>query len=176
MAGDPEIYFENNSSIDGLSDEDMLKASLMIVKEALSIYSCPYECSVNVYLTDEEEIREMNSENRGIDSATDVLSFPNLPFTTGNKGDFDILSDYPDADIKDPETGKILLGDIVICASRVMLQAKEYGHSLKREFAFLVCHSILHLLGFDHMEDDDREEMENAQRLILENTGYTRDK
>ena len=57
-----------------------------------------------------------------------------------------------------------------------MLQAEEYGHSVKREFAFLVCHSILHLLGFDHMEDADREEMENAQRLILENTGYTRDK
>ena len=90
MAGDPEIYFENNSRIDGLSDEDMQAASFMIVKEALSLYDCPYECSVNVYLTDEEEIREMNSENRGIDSATDVLSFPNLPFTTGNKGDFDL--------------------------------------------------------------------------------------
>ena len=176
MAGDPEIYFENNSKIDGLSDEEMQAASLMIVKEALSVYGCPYECSVNVYLTDEEEIREMNSENRGIDSATDVLSFPNLPFTTENKGDFDILSDYSDADIMDPETGKLLLGDIVICAAKVMSQAEEYGHSVKREFAFLVCHSILHLLGFDHMEDADREEMESAQRLILENTGYTRDK
>ena len=132
---------------------------------------CPYEAQVNLLVTDSENIREMNRQFRGIDAPTDVLSFPLQEYP--NPGDFSQI-DEEGNDEFDPDTGELLLGDIVINAERVISQAEEYGHSQKREFAFLIAHSILHLVGFDHMEDAEREQMEERQKRIMDAVGIQR--
>ena len=133
---------------------------------------CPYEAQVSIVLTDGRGIREMNREYRGIDRETDVLSFPNVDFE--EKGVFDIGEDS-EADYFAPETGELVLGDILISVDRVYGQAQEYGHSVRREFAFLVAHSMLHLCGYDHMEEEERARMERRQEEILTGLGITRD-
>ena len=143
-----------------------------VILEAVDYMECPYVCSVEVTFTDDDTIREINRENREIDSATDVLSFPMLEYET--PGDFRFLSEAG-VDAFEPDTGELLLGDIVISLDRAAKQAEEYGHSIYREVAFLTAHSMLHLFGFDHMEDAEREEMERMQEEILQRKGYTRD-
>ncbi len=133
---------------------------------------CPYEVQVNVVLTDNEGICEINRAYRDLDQETDVLSFPNVDFE--REGIFDIDEDS-EADYFDPDTGELLLGDIMISADKVWEQAKCYGHSVRREFAFLVAHSMLHLCGYDHMEDAERAVMEQKQEKILDALGITRD-
>ena len=133
---------------------------------------CPYECEVSVTLTDNEGIHEINMSERSIDSPTDVLSFPMLDFDS--PGDLSYVEKYPQ-DYFNPESGELLLGDIVISLEKVASQAEEYGHSQKREIAFLVAHSCLHLFGYDHIDDREREEMEELQNNILNMKGYTRD-
>ena len=132
---------------------------------------CPYEAEVNVILTDNEAIREINREQRQIDSATDVLSFPMVDYETPS--DFDHVEEAVE-DYFNPETGELMLGDIVISVEKVEEQAEKYGHSQTRELAFLVAHSMLHLCGYDHMEEEERLEMEERQRAILDTRGYTR--
>ena len=144
-----------------------------IVVAALDYEKCPYEAEVNVVLTNDEEIHRINKEFRGIDRATDVLSFP--------MGDYDVPSDFErleeqSEDYFNPETGELLLGDIVISIDKVDEQAEKYGHSKERELAFLVAHSMLHLCGYDHMEDDERLVMEKKQEEILAGKGYTQGK
>ena len=138
----------------------------------LDAEECPYESQVNVLLTDNEGIHEFNREHRGIDRETDVLSFPNVDFET--EGDFDI-DEEREADYFDPDTGELILGDIIISVDKVMEQAESYGHSTKREFAFLVAHSMLHLCGYDHMEEEEAKVMEAKQEEILTSLGITRD-
>ena len=106
----------------------------------------------------------MNREFRGIDRPTDVLSFPMIEYQ--KPGVFDFLEERPDC--FDPESGRLMLGDIVISKEKVLSQAEEYGHGVKREYAFLVVHSILHLSGYDHMEDGERRVMEELQEKILQ--------
>ena len=125
-----------------------------VVTGTLEYMKFKKEAEVSVSVVDCEQIKELNRDFRNIDRVTDVLSFP--------------IGD------KNPETGEIVLGDIVLCAEKVISQAQEFGHTRKRELAFLTCHSMLHLLGYDHIEEDDRIEMENLQRKILEKIGYTR--
>jgi probable rRNA maturation factor len=132
----------------------------------------PYEAEINLTLTDNEGIRVINKEYREIDAPTDVLSFPMLTFEeAGVFPDFE--SDYDDN--FNPDTGEIMLGDIIISVDRVKEQALEYGHSEKREFAFLIVHSMLHLLGYDHIDPKDAEVMERKQREILEAMNILRD-
>lgn len=132
----------------------------------------PYEAEVNLTLTDNEGIHEINRTYREIDAPTDVLSFPMLSY--GQAGDFSALEeDYEDN--FNPDTGEIMLGDIVISADRVKEQAKAYGHSEKREFAFLIVHSMLHLFGYDHMTPEDAAIMEPKQKQILEEMHILRD-
>ena len=120
---------------------------------------------MNLLVTDDENIRKMNLEFRDVDLATDVLSFPMQEFrTSADYGSFQ----QGDPDVFDPESGELMLGDIVINAQRVISQAEEYGHSQKREYAFLIAHSLLHLVGFDHMEEEERLLMEEHQRRIME--------
>ncbi len=114
------------------------------------------EGGVNVVLTDDEEIRGLNRGFRGIDSATDVLSFP------ANEGE--ALADIPDG----------FLGDIAISCTRAYLQAAEYGHSAEREFAFLTVHGTLHILGYDHTTESDADEMFALQNEILKDMGLER--
>jgi len=130
----------------------------------------PYECEVNVLFTGDAEIREINKEQRKIDKSTDVLSFPMIEYVSPS--DFDGFDDMED--LFHPESGELLLGDIVISIDHVIAQAKEYGHSCERELAFLVVHSMLHLHGYDHMVDEERIVMEERQRVILEKAGYKR--
>lgn len=127
---------------------------------------------MNVVLTDNEGIREMNRECRKIDRETDVLSFPNVDFE--REGVFEIDEDR-EADYFDPDSGELILGDIMISVDKVKEQAENYGHSLRREFAFLVAHSMLHLCGYDHMEEEEAKVMEAKQRDVLEGLGITRD-
>lgn len=142
-----------------------------IIPAALDYEECPYEAEVNVILTDNEAIREINRDQRDIDAPTDVLSFPMVDFE--EESNFDHVEDYVE-DYFNPETGELMLGDIVISVEKVIEQAQNYGHSQERELAFLVAHSMLHLCGYDHMDDDEREVMEAKQREILDQEGYHR--
>ena len=108
---------------------------------------------------------------RGIDRTTDVLSFPAVPFDA--ESDFSAVEEN-EMDYIDPDTGILQLGDIVINASRVWEQAQEYGHSPRREFAFLVAHSMLHLCGYDHMTPEESARMEAKQEAVLQGLGITR--
>lgn len=142
-----------------------------IVLAAMDYEECPYEAEVNVILTDNPAIQEINREHRQIDAPTDVLSFPMVDYETPS--DFDHVEEAAE-DYFNPETGELMLGDIVISVDKVEEQAEQYGHSQKRELAFLVAHSMLHLFGYDHMEEEERLVMEQKQREILESRGYTR--
>lgn len=136
-----------------------------VVMASLDHEQCPYEVEVEVILTDNASIQEINKEQRGIDAPTDVLSFPMAYYN--KPSDFDQIEENQ-PDCFHPETGELLLGDIIISLDRVESQAKEYGHSLERELGFLVAHSMLHLCGYDHMEEDERAIMEQRQREIME--------
>lgn len=155
-------------------DFDYEKAVEQVILQAAKQEECPYEFEVNLTFTDNEGIRELNREFRQLDIPTDVLSFPMVEYD--QPGDFSHLSEE-DVQVENfnPETGELLLGDIVISVERAKEQASEYGHSLKREICFLTAHSMLHLFGYDHMVDDEREQMEVKQEQILQTLGIVRD-
>lgn len=142
-----------------------------VINEAVDYVDCPYETEVNVILTDNERIHQVNLEVREIDRPTDVLSFPTLEYS--NPGDF---SDFSEEECYDfnPDTGELVLGDIMISIDKVTEQAEAYGHSEERELGFLVAHSMLHLFGYDHMEDEERIVMEKKQEEILERCNILR--
>lgn len=142
-----------------------------VIEASLDYEKCPYEVEVNVVLTGNEEIHQVNKEFRNIDRPTDVLSFPMIDYDS--PAEFDNLEDY--IEYFNPETGELLLGDIMISLEQAKKQAEEYNHSKEREIAFLTAHSMLHLCGYDHMEDDERMVMEEKQKEILEQLGITRD-
>lgn len=141
--------------------EDIEELAVRCTVAALEEEGIEEDAQVSLTLVDNESIREINNEHRGIDSATDVLSFP-----LGDEDSFDT----------DPETGAILLGDIVISLERAAQQAEEFGHSFYREIAFLITHSLFHLLGYDHVNGEDEEkEMFGKQEKVLEKLGITRE-
>lgn len=142
-----------------------------IISASLDHEECPYEAEINVILTDNEAIHEINLEQRQIDAPTDVLSFPLIEYE--RESDFDHVEDYVE-DYFNPDTGELMMGDIVISVEKVIEQAEKYGHSRERELAFLIAHSMLHLCGYDHMDDEERERMEARQREILDEAGYHR--
>ena len=135
-----------------------------VIEAAIDYVDCPYEAEVNLLLTMNDEIHEMNRNFREIDRATDVLSFPMVDYEQA--GEFEFLDDA--MEYFNPETGELMLGDIVISKEKVISQAEEYGHSVEREYAFLIAHSMLHLFGYDHMEEAERIVMEEKQKEILE--------
>lgn len=135
-----------------------------VVDFCLDYVAFPYETEVNLTLTDDKGIHEINKEFRQIDRPTDVLSFPMLSYIT--PGDFSFL-DEEDSDDFNPDTGEALLGDIIISVDKVFEQAERFGHSVEREYAFLITHSMLHLFGYDHMEEEEAKVMEEKQKDIL---------
>ena len=146
-----------------------------VVNESVDYEKCPYEAEVNVILTDNEAIHQINKEHRNVDSATDVLSFPMIEYK--EPADFDSLEDDMNVNTEDyfnPDSGELMLGDIVISVEKVIEQAEKYGHSKKRELAFLVAHSMMHLFGYDHMEEDEAKVMEAKQNEVLEQLGISR--
>lgn len=138
----------------------------------LEMEQCPYEVCISMFLTDNEGIRQYNNSYRQIDKETDVLSFPNLDFEA--EGDFSEAGKH-EADYFDPDTGELMLGEIVISVEKAKAQAMEYGHSLFREIAFLIVHSMFHLCGYDHMEAVEAERMERKQDEALEKLGIVRE-
>ena len=164
------LFVENET--EETFDFDIEQIVDLVSREVLEEENCPYETQINVLLTDNTGIREFNKEYRNIDRETDVLSFPNLDFET--PAVFEIDEDR-EADYFDPETGELILGDIIISVDRVKEQAESYGHSRKREFAFLVAHSMLHLCGYDHMEEAEAAVMEAKQEAVLQKLGITRE-
>ncbi len=166
------ICFENETDQDlGFDYEEILTK---VICQAAEQEKCPYEFEVNVTLTDNDSIREINREFRELDLPTDVLSFPMVDYSS--PADFSILEKKSAAmEYFHPETGELVLGDIVISVERARMQAEEYGHSLKREICFLTAHSMLHLFGYDHVEENEREEMEKRQEQILQDLGIIRD-
>ena len=151
---------------------DIEEVTEKVACRVLDSEGCPYEVQLNLLVTDNEGIREYNRQFREIDKETDVLSFPNLDFEM--PGEFRIDEDR-EADYFDPDSGELILGDIIISVDRVQEQAESYGHSLKREFAFLVAHSMLHLCGYDHMTAEEAVVMEQRQEAALQALGITRD-
>ena len=156
------LYYEYEASGKlALPCEDLAKE---LIPKVLDHENCPYEVQLSLLVTTNEEIRQINREYRQIDAPTDVLSFPALQYP--KPGDFT----FPEtcADAFDPESGELILGDIILSEDRILSQAEEFGHSVKREFAFLLVHSLLHLIGYDHMEEEERVQMEEKQDSIME--------
>ena len=160
-----EICYEAEESLE-LPYEEIAEK---VVNACLTAENCPFEAEVSLSFVDEEEIRELNRDYREIDRETDVLSFPMLEFEAPAV----FPEEIGEEDIN-PDTGEVPLGDIVINVRRVKTQAAEYGHSEIRELAFLIAHSMLHLMGYDHMEEEERMGMEARQREILDALGYRR--
>ena len=134
-----------------------------VINYALDYEKCPYEAEISLTLTDNAGIHQVNKEFRDIDKPTDVLSFPLVDYDT--PGEFDFLDEMDEC--FNPETGELMLGDILISLDKVEEQANEYGHSITREYAFLIAHSMLHLMGYDHIEDKDYEIM-NKKEIELD--------
>ena len=155
-----KIYVEYSNEQDKLAPPEEFESLIeACTRAALEEEEIEDDAEVSVTLTDNEHIRELNSEHRGINKETDVLSFP-----LGDENGFEV----------DPDTDAILLGDIVISLEKARSQAEEYGHSFRRECAFLVTHSLFHLLGYDHMTPEEETEMFSKQERVLEKLGITR--
>lgn len=161
-----QIDYETEKEL-GIDHEAL---AVQVAEKILDMEECPYEAQVNLVLTDNEEIKRVNTEFRSIEAPTDVLSFPMIPFET--PADYAIVEE--DESYFDLDTGELLLGDIMISVDKVFAQAEEYGHSVTREFCFLVAHSMLHLLGYDHMTPEEAAVMEAKQAKALEELGITR--
>jgi probable rRNA maturation factor len=134
-----------------------------VIEAVLAGEGCRRDVEVNILVTDDEAVRELNRAFRQKDAATDVLSFPNVDF-----------SREPEPSSFNPDSGLLMLGDIVMSAEKVRAQAETYGHSLEREYAFLLAHSLLHLLGYDHMEEAAAKAMEEKQERVLDQLGIHR--
>ena len=163
------FYAENETSYS--FDFDWEEVYQQVALAVLDMENCPYEAEINLLLTDNDGIQEFNRENRNIDAPTDVLSFPNIEYDSPSN--FDTVEAYL-ADYFEPDTGELILGDIIISVDKVNQQALEYGHSTKREFAFLVAHSMLHLCGYDHMTSEEEKEMITKQEAVLNKLDITR--
>ena len=163
-------YVENEGGQTFSFDEEEILSRVM--EAVLDAENCPYESTVNLLITDGAGIREYNKNYRDTDAETDVLSFPNLKFET--PGDFSGVEES-EADCFDPDSGELVLGDIILNAARVKSQAKEDGHSELRELAFLLAHSLFHLCGYDHMEEAEAAVMEEKQEAVLLGLGIARE-
>ena len=162
------VNFENEYGSDiGLELEQIANR---VFEGAMEVMDCPYEAEVNLLVTGDAQIQELNRQYRQIDRPTDVLSFPMVSFT--GEASFEDLEEDTEEDVFtdcfNPETGELMLGDIVISADKVLSQSVSFGHSAEREYAFLITHSLLHLLGYDHMEEEQEKRMEEKQREILQ--------
>jgi len=156
------LYIETETEVSFSFDWEKLAEE--VINFSIEHEEFPYEAEVNLTLTDNAGIHELNKAYREIDRPTDVLSFPMLSYEEA--GDFSKLEEDYD-DNFNPDTGEIMLGDIIISVDKVREQAESYGHSEKREFAFLIVHSMLHLFGYDHMTPEEAAVMEAKQNEIL---------
>ncbi len=140
------------------------------LKRALQFLNQPNNLALSLSFVKSEYMRELNKTYRGVEDATDVLSFPSLELEEGEIIDGEKFK----IDV-DKSTGELFIGDIVICRQRVVWQAGEYGHSYKREAAYLALHGFLHLLGYDHAEPAQKEKMDEVQKNVLSSLKITRE-
>lgn len=148
-----ELIIDNRQEKIDLQDE-IINELETVIAECLKFEGKPLNCEVSLSFVDNVEIRELNKDYRGKDNVTDVLSFP-------------LMERYNDVN----EGFPILLGDIVISLEMALKQSKEYGHSLKREVFYLTVHSMLHLLGYDHMKEDEKSIMRGKEKQIMKSMG-----
>lgn len=142
---------------------------LRVIPAALAAEGVEFPCEVDILFTDDTGIQEINREQRGVDKPTDVLSFPMFELTPG------VVPTMEDVEA-DPETGLVPLGDMVLSVERAQAQGEEYGHGSERELAYLAVHSILHLLGYDHLDEGPmKAQMRAREEAILSKLGITRE-
>ncbi len=159
-------YIPITADVPGIS-EDRRALIRKVIRTALAAEGVDFPCEVDVRISDDAQIHEINRQMRQVDRATDVLSFPALDLTPG-------LLPVPEEDA-DPGTGLVPLGDMVISWEHVVAQAKEYGHSNRRELSYLVVHSVLHLLGYDHLDEGPQKaQMRAREEAILSELGISR--
>lgn len=164
-----DINYESSDVLD-IPWEEIIRS---VIDAALDQEGCPYEAEVSVTITDADEVHRINKEFRDIDRTTDVLSFPMCEYE--EPANFDFLEEDDAYDCFNPGTGELLLGDIILSVQKIREQAAEYGHSITRELAFLTAHSMLHLMGYDHMTESDRILMEERQRMLMDTLNITRE-
>ena len=152
-----KILFDNNTNYN--IDENTFNLINKCIEETLKTENFTNNVEISLSIVDNEEIKKLNSIHRNIDKETDVLSFP-------------MLDEFNN--IENNMLHPILLGDIIISIDKAMTQAKDYGHSLERELCFLTVHSMLHLLGYDHMAKDEEKIMFDKQDIILNNLNIRR--
>ena len=152
-------------------DFDYVQVANEVVDTMLAMEECPYEAEVNITLVEDDTILKLNKEFRDIAKSTDVLSFPMLEFP--KPADYDILNGSAEPYFH-PDSGELILGDVVISVPTTIRQAQEYEHEVKREYAFLIAHSMLHLLGYDHLTEQEAKQMEEKQEKILKKLTITR--
>ena len=158
-------YIPVTANLPGVNDSQIAFIR-RAVRTVLAAEGVDFPCEVDVLVTGDEEIRELNREARQVDKATDVLSFPAFDLEPG---------ELPGPEDADPGTGLVPLGDMMISMEHVKAQAKEYGHSNRRELAYLTVHSVLHLLGYDHMDEGPmKRRMREREEAILGELGITR--
>lgn len=159
-------YFPITADVPGVNDSQ--RAFIRkILRTALAAEGMTLPCEVDVLLTNDQNIHQINLDMRQVDRATDVLSFPEFDLHPG---------ELPAEEDADPGTGLVPLGDMVISMEHVAAQAKEYGHSNRRELAYLVVHSVLHLLGYDHLDEGEQKaQMRAREEAILSELGITRE-
>jgi len=159
-------YIPVTSDVPGADSESRRTFIRKVIRTALASEGVTFPCEVDVLLTDDANIHAINKDMRDVDRATDVLSFPEFDLTPG---------ELPSEEDADPGTGLVPLGDMVISMEHVATQAKEYGHSPRRELAYLVTHSVLHLLGYDHLDEGaQKKQMREREEAILAELGITR--
>ena len=155
------------ATIPGVASEGNVALIRRAIRTALQCEGVTVPCEVDVLLTDDQGIHEINLDMRGVDAPTDVLSFPAFSYVPGEPP-----TDESDAD---PMTGLTPLGDMAISMERVKAQAVEYGHTKRRELAYLVVHSVLHLLGYDHLDEgEQKRQMREREEAIMAELGLTR--
>lgn len=157
------------AQIPGAASQSNLALIRKCIRTALQVEGVSIPCEINVLLTDDAGIRQINLEMRQVDAPTDVLSFPMFDLTPGQPP-------AADSAAVDPDTGRFPLGDMAISMERVKVQAAEYGHSKRRELSYLVVHSVLHLLGYDHMDEGpEKALMRRREEAVLDLLGIARE-
>lgn len=159
-------YIPITADMEGAADKRTCALIRRTIRTALAAEGLTAPCEVDVLLTDDEGIHQINLDMRNVDRPTDVLSFP----------EFDLKpEELPATEDADPGTGLIPLGDMVLSMERVAAQAEEYGHSRQRELAYLVTHSVLHLLGYDHLDEGEmKQQMRGREEAIMALLGLER--
>lgn len=153
-----KIYFEEGHAVPEELLQKMTEAAEYAVESENMHNLDKKRCEISVTFVDLDEIHELNKQYRGVDKSTDVLSFPQ----------------FDDLEEEIPEVCEICLGDVVICEQKAREQAEEFGHSFERELVYLFTHSVLHLLGYDHMEDDEKKAMREREEEIMKQIGLMR--